>query len=141
MIIVDASVAIKWIDKNEEYSDIARLLYKRHIDGNEEVVVPRLLFYEVANALATKSRSSEETIRGDMAVLLKSNLSNYLEEDKELIEAAILAKEYKTSVYDMLYAVIAKNKKCSLVTADENFVKKTKFKHVKLLKELFSATS
>jgi len=136
MIVVDASVAIKFIDKNEEDSDIARLLYKRHIEGKEEIVVPRFLFYEVANALATKSRSTEETIRGDMSVLLESNLSYYFETDKELIEAAILAKEYKTSAYDMIYAVIAKNKKCVLVTADENFARKTKFRHVKLLKEL-----
>jgi len=136
MIVIDASVAIKLIDKNEEDSDIARLLYKRHIEDKEKIVAPRLLFYEVANVLATKSRSIEETIRGDMSVLLESNLSYYFETDKELIEAAILAKEYKASVYDMLYAVVAKNKKCMLVTADENFVKKTKFKHVKLLQEL-----
>ena len=34
-----------------------------------------------------------------------------------------------------LHAVVAKNKKCVLVTADENFVRKTKFKHVKVLGE------
>jgi len=36
----------------------------------------------------------------------------------------------------MLYAVIAKNHKTTLITADERFVKMTKFSHVKLLTEM-----
>jgi predicted nucleic acid-binding protein len=60
---------------------------------------------------------------------------------EELVDAGVLAKKYKTSVYDMIYAVVAKNKKCALVTADENFVRKTKFKHVKLLRGLVKKTN
>jgi predicted nucleic acid-binding protein len=50
-----------------------------------------------------------------------------------LEEAALMAKRYTTTVYDMLYAVVAKENVCELVTADEKFVKLSKFGYVKLL--------
>lgn len=136
MIILDASVVVKWIKQDEEDVDIALSLYISHLKKKENIVVPRLLFYEVANFLATKPRSTSTTIKINLTFLFNSNLTIHIETNEELKEATLLAKEYRTSLYDMLYAVIAKNKKCILVTADENFVRKTKFRHVKLLGEL-----
>lgn len=136
MIILDASIVVKWIKQDEEDVDIALSLYNSHLKKKENIVAPRLLFYEVANFLATKPRSTSKTIKINLAFLFNSNLTFHIETNEELKDATLLAKKYKTSVYDMLYAVVAKNKKCILVTADENFVKKTKFRHVKLLKEL-----
>lgn len=134
MIVVDASVVIKWINQDEQDSDLARRLLHRHLEKLEEIIVPRLLFYEVANTLATKSRTSKETMTKGLHLLLGSSLRIYLEQNKELIEASILAKDYHASVYDMLYALIAKKKKTRLITADKKFLEKTKFKFVKLLR-------
>jgi len=136
MIIVDTSVAIKWLSKSEKESEIAYLLYKKHIDGIEKIIIAPLLFIEVANTLATKSNSTEEDIETGLTFLFEVDFEIYNITLGDLVDAGVLAKKYKTSVYDMLYAVIAKNKRCMLVTADENFVKKTKFKHVKLLRKL-----
>lgn len=133
MIVVDASVVIKWINRDEQDSDLAYQLLYRHLKKLEEIIVPRLLFYEVANTLATKSKTSKETIKKGLNLLLSSSLIIYPEQDKDLIEASTLAKDYRTSVYDMLYAVIAKKKKTRLITADKRFLEKTKFKFVKLL--------
>src|SRR3989304_8977296 len=133
MIVVDTSVIIKWLFRAEEGATDAFDLYEKHVKEAEEIVVPQILLYEVANVLATKSKIKSETIISDINFIYKANLTFHQENRDELAEAAILAKEYKTSVYDMLYAVIAKNKKCVLVTADENFVKRTKFKHMQLL--------
>ena len=141
MIVVDTSVVIKWIFKNEDNWSDAFSLYEKHLKRVEEIVVPQLLFYEVANVLATKSKIQYKTIASDMNFLYEANLITYREKNNELIQTATLAKKYKTSVYDMLYAVVAKNKKCILVTADENFVNKTRFRHVKLLRELEKKSS
>lgn len=135
MIVVDTSVAIKWVSSGEEHSRQARFLLERHKDGREEIVVPYLLFYEVANAFATKSASSQETIRQDLLFLINAGLTVHREEPREIVDAAILAKRYNTSAYDMLYAVIAKAKKAVLITADEKFKAKTKFAYVVLLQE------
>ncbi|MBI5621043.1 PIN domain-containing protein, partial [Candidatus Gottesmanbacteria bacterium] len=53
----------------------------------------------------------------------------------DVVKSALLAHKKKTSVYDMLYAVIAKRLGTDLITADDQFVRKTKFSHVKLLSE------
>ncbi len=136
MIVADTSVAIKWLIKSEKESEIAYLLYKKHIEGIEKIIVPPLLFIEAANTLATKANSTKEDIKTGLTFLFEAEFAVYDISLEDLTDAGVLAKKYKTSVYDMLYAVIAKNKKCILVTADENFLRKTKFKHVKLLREL-----
>jgi len=141
MIVVDTSVVIKWLFKDEENRTSAISLYEKHLSATEEIIVSQLLFYEVANVLATKSNITSRTIKRDIDFVYRANLIVYEEEAKELIQSARLAKKYKTSFYDMLYALIAKNKKCALVTADENFVIKTKFKHVKLLRGLVKKTN
>jgi len=136
MIVVDTSVAIKWLNREEKDSELAYLLYKNHIAGTERIVIPPLLFIEAANTLATKSNSTKKDVKTGLEFLFEADFTLHNVILEELVDAGVLAKKYKTSVYDMLYAVVAKNKKCSLVTADENFARKTKFKHVKLLREL-----
>ena len=136
MIVVDASVVVKWIKKDEEDVNIALSIYNSHLKKKENIVVPRLLFYEVTNFLATKPRATSTTIKINLKFLFNSNLTIHIEDNKELTEATLLAKKYKTSVYDMLYAVIAKKKKCILVTADERFIAKVKFSFVKSLKQI-----
>src|SRR5260370_42556879 len=117
MIVVDASIAVKWLNQNEEDSDRALSLYKKHLEEQETILLPQLLFIEVANYLATKSSTSEEHIKEGLQLLSEAKFSLHQTIDEEIIQDAMLAKCYHTSVYDMLYAVIAKNKNCMLLTA------------------------
>src|SRR5258706_11718811 len=103
MIVIDASVAIKLLNQDEEYSNLAQSLYKRHVEGSEKIIVPQFLFIEVANYLATRSSSSEESIKTGLQLLFQSNLSIHYITPEETVEAALFAKKCKTSVYDMLY--------------------------------------
>ena len=136
MIVVDTSIAIKWLNKEEKDSELAYSLYKKHIAGIETIVIPPLLFIEAANTLATKSNSTKEDIKTGLTFLFEADFTLHNVVLEELADAGVLAKKYHTSVYDMFYSVIARDKKCILITADENFVKKTKFRHVKLLRKL-----
>lgn len=133
MIIVDASIVFKWIKSGEHDADKALLLYNDHIYGKEEVLVPSLLFIEIANAIATKSKTTEKVIKQAIHFLYAAQLHVYEEGMEDILEVSVLAKKHKTSVYDMLYAVIAKRKKIFLITADAQFVKKTRFSFVKAL--------
>ena len=54
-LVVDASVAVKWL-VDEDNSVIAHRL----LDGNHEISAPRLMATEVGNALRHK------TLRGDL---------------------------------------------------------------------------
>jgi len=50
MIILDASVIVKWFSE-EEYTDKALEIRERIRMEEERVIVPDLLLYELANAL------------------------------------------------------------------------------------------
>lgn len=136
MIVLDASVATKLINTQEKESDIAEKIFQAHIEETEKILVPTLLFLEVANALATKSYLKEEYIKRGLNLLYNANFVIYELNQEDMIEAALLAKKYKTSVYDMAYTVIAKNKKVNLITADNKFANKVKFSFVQTLSKL-----
>lgn len=135
MIVVDASVVIKWIQK-EENREEALILRKDHLEGRNEIVVPQLLFVEVANTLATKFSLSNLLIEDGIRFLYLSRLISHEEQENEIVQAAILAKKFRVSVYDMIYTVVAQKHETVLITADERFVKRTKFPFVKLLSEI-----
>ena len=133
MIAIDTSVAAKWVLEYEQDSDKAFVILEKHKFSVEEIIVPELFFYEIANMLATKSSMTIKEMISALSKIYQANLNIYHPLETDVNEAAKLAKKYKTSVYDMLYAVITKTRKTILITADEQFVKQTKFKFVKLL--------
>lgn len=135
MIVIDASVAFKWFDKREEFRDKSLLILHNHLDNSNKIVVPSLLYLEVANALVTKTNTKTETVKEDLDKLNNSNLQIHSFTKQEYIEAAVLSRKHGTTVYDMLYAVIAKKLRTVLITADQSFIKKTKFPFVKPLSE------
>ncbi|MBI4096543.1 MAG: type II toxin-antitoxin system VapC family toxin [Candidatus Levybacteria bacterium] len=132
-MIVDASVIVKWLNSSELDSDKALLLYKGHIERTTQISVPQLLFIEIANYLATNTKTSEANIRKSLNFLYESNLIICPVTEDLLIEAAILAKKHKTSVYDMVYAVLAKRNNTKLITADSKFANKVNFSFVQTL--------
>lgn len=134
MIVVDASVGIKWLNQNEEYAEKALQLYTNHVHGKEKIVVPSLFFLEIANVLAITKPISEAVMKVGLNLLNKSRFSLHSFTKENLLTSATLAKKYNTTVYDMLYAVVAKENKCNLITADERFLEKTKFSFVKPLR-------
>ena len=133
MIVIDASVAVKIINRSEEDVSQAENLYNNHVTGKEQIIVPELLFIEVANYLATKTLTSSRDIRNGLAILINASFITEPINPDLLLESTQLAKKHGTSVYDMLYAVIAKNKKIKLITADDRFVKKVGFSFVQTL--------
>ncbi len=133
MIIIDASVALKFINTQEEGSEKTLELLERHTNGEEEIIIPSLLFLEVANALATKSSVLEAQIKEGIDTLYDSKFFVYDVQKDDTEEAALLARKYNTSVYDMIYALIAKKKNITLITADSKFINRVKFPFVRSL--------
>lgn len=136
MIVIDASVANKLFLPHENNYIIASKILRNHILKVKEILVPEFLFYEVANTLATKSVLSLWKLTNALTKLYYADLHIYHLGERDLKNAARMAKKFNTSVYDMLYAVVAKKHKAQLITADEKFVEATKFLFVKLLKDI-----
>lgn len=131
MVIIDASIANKLFFPLEAGHGIVKMLFQKHISGQEEMIVPDLIFYEVANKLATRSNIPQALMLKSLNQLYKSKLKICHFSDKEIKIAAVFAKKYKVSVYDASYAVLAQEKKCILITADTKFVKQVNLPFVK----------
>jgi len=136
MIVIDASVAFKWFDKAEENNEQAKEVLKKHLLGEQEIIVPDLFLYELTNAWSTKSNIPEKDIIRNLRLLEKYELNIHKLSFKNLYLSCSFSREYHVSVYDAIYAIIAQEKKCNLITADEKFVKQTKQNFIMLLNSM-----
>jgi predicted nucleic acid-binding protein len=115
-IVVDASVALKWV-LDEDDSQAAAALRE------EELIAPALWLLEAANALWRRARTGELT-NGEAAERL-AELSNApvatVGIEPYLASALDLASAIGHPVYDCLYLAVAIHHKTQLVTADRRF--------------------
>ncbi len=121
-VIVDTSIAIKWI-LYEPDSPTAKALLAEWIDNKMVILAPALLAYEITNSLYQKVRRGEITLERARAALTKT-LSTGLEldfpQDETLsLKAIELASRYNLpATYDAHYLALAELKGCELWTAD-----------------------
>ena len=126
MIVLDSSVALKWIFADENGVEHAVRVRDDHISGKCEIAVPTLFFYEIANVLATKVKLSHAEAQ-EAFELINAFEFNVLELDSlEYLEAMALADKHKVSVYDASYHVLADRLGCRFLTADRKFWEKVK---------------
>lgn len=135
MVIVDASIVFKWFDANEQLHAVAQALLKRHLSGEEEILVPNLLLYEVTNAWVTKTRLGQEEISDNLTRLEKYKLNIAPVDFKLLHSISRFSKNYGISAYDATYAILAQEREYDLITADDKFANKVKLSFVKNLSE------
>ncbi len=117
MIVVDASVAIKWVLEEKGSKAARALMYA------DEIVAPNLIMLECANALWSKVRSKLLSRAAATLGLTKiANAPMRLRTETDIIDAAqAIAFEIDRTVYDSVYLAIAIADNGVLVTADERF--------------------
>lgn len=119
-LVVDASVALKWLIPEED-SDVAdRLLTQSH-----EIHAPRLMVSEVANALWRKVVLQCLIDLQEAEVRLESLSSRAIiwEEDEMVgADALRIATALNHPAYDCVYLALARRIDATLVTADERFM-------------------
>ena len=113
-LIVDASVAVKWIVEEplrDEALELVRL---------NDVVVPDLLPAEVRNALVNRVRRRLSTIEEARAAATAFRaIPLIIERSSDQLERAFdLALAFEHPVYDCLYLALAMARDLHLVTAD-----------------------
>ena len=116
-VIVDVSVAIKWV------VDEAGSLAARRLVAEEQLSAPDLMFVECANVLRTKVR------RGELAPILAREALRVIDAAPirsipgrpHVAAAQAIALELDRSVYDCLYLAIAIAEYAVMVTADARF--------------------
>ena len=134
MIVLDASVVLKWIFDDEDGAEPASRLKEAHVTGHEIVAVPDLLFYEIGNVLATKTRLSEAAIAEAFSLLWDFSLERFDLGSEEFKSGLVLSRKFKISLYDAAYVELGRRLKCPFVTADRKLYEKVKsIKSVELL--------
>ena len=126
MIVLDASVALKWIFADEEGGEKAKLYKEGHVTGEETVAVHSLFFYEIANVLATKTKLSTKDLAEAFSLIWNFDLEVFSFGLDEFLEGITLSRQYGITLYDAAYIGLARRLGCHFVTADGRLYRKIK---------------
>ena len=132
MVILDASVIFKWL-VSEEGSDAALRYHDDHVRGEERIIVPSLLFYEIANVVRYNDNVPDDELIQLFDILNDLELSAIHPSFSEFKEAVLYARAKNISVYDASYVILAKRLGCKLATADQRLAKAVNESFVKVL--------
>lgn len=136
MVVIDASVAFKWLVYEEAVlTEIAQTLLSQFLQGKERLIAPDILLYELANILASKAALSSTKVRKSWDQFTIYKLPVVAPTEDFIKKSINFSKKYNVSVYDASYAVLAKEKGCKLITADKKFAEKINLPFIKLIKE------
>ena len=127
-VVVDASIAFKWLVE-EEHSDKATALVRLWDDNGMQLAAPSIMPFEVANALHRR------VIRGDFALevaleMMQRLISLGIELHQtpnihyRALELASLLDQ--GAVYDAHYLSLAETLNCEMWTADQKFQRATR---------------
>ena len=128
-VVVDASLALKWIEQ-EPYSAEASALLENWRLRHCRLLAPALFAYEATNAIAKRVKRAQLTLEAAkqrLAALLENGPA--LEQDPgiNLRALEIMERFALPSAYDAHYLALAETRQCECWTADErlwNTVKK-----------------
>jgi predicted nucleic acid-binding protein len=113
-LIVDASIAVKWL-LDEEGSEQARKAVQGH-----DLAAPAFLRLEVFHVVWRRTRRGDATtaqLHGTLPTLNK--IIGSFERDEPLIaRAADIAVAHTLAIYDCLYLALALQHQAALITAD-----------------------
>ena len=125
LIVVDASVAVKWALKEADSDAAAALL-----DDDDPLLAPELLRIEGASAITRAGRSGRvavSDVEDVVARWLRSLEAGAVElwpDRADLARAVTLSCELRHPLPDCLYLALAERTDAELVTADATFVRR-----------------
>lgn len=117
MIVVDASVAVKWIAAEPGYERALTLL------DRTDLIAPYLLAVELANALRRKVEAGEvlndQAVQGIQRVMERVELT--VPDFALLSRAFAIGLELHHPIYDCLYLAVAEARSATFATFDDEF--------------------
>ena len=126
-VVIDASVAAKWIIPGEPWEAQARTLKEKIASMEVEAYAPPLLLYEVASVIL-KSASAGILKLSDGIEALKAmghlGLNIQTTSWNDLAEILSIAAATKLTVYDAIYLHLSRKMKAKLITADSKLKKR-----------------
>ncbi|GIU73270.1 MAG: hypothetical protein KatS3mg004_0357 [Bryobacteraceae bacterium] len=126
MLVLDASVAVKWYEVEEFHEKALSLL-----DADAPLLAPGIMEVEVAAAIMARSRRgeippdhAEKLVRSWLTGPIDSTVIHLVENRQLLEDAARLAVSLDHKLIDCLYIALTRDSEAMLVTADGQMAKK-----------------
>ena len=125
MIVVDASISLKWFLPEPNTPEALALLR-----GGHKLVAPEIIKYEVISGLVRRVRQDQlsadearESVE-DWLDALSNETVHLIVDDRLVTEAAQIACEIKHPLYDCLYLALARRLDAPFVTADQTLIQR-----------------
>ncbi len=129
MIVVDASLALKWYFK-EAFSDEAEALLAAH---SGDIAAPDIFVIEVIGALVRRANidkaehaRSQTSISAFVGLIFDGFIQRMNLSGRQMTRAAAIALDLGHPLKDCLYLVLAIALECPLVTCDAKFAAKAR---------------
>lgn len=118
-LVIDASVAVKWVSPDEEAADRAVSMLADYQRGGVSFLAPLFWQYEVVNGVnKAVARGELAETEGREVVEALMALDVTIEPFPSPQDAYGLARKYRRSVYDSLYLDLAERRGCEFWTGD-----------------------
>jgi predicted nucleic acid-binding protein len=125
--VLDTSVIVKWFSSAGE-ADVASALRLRDgiITGSVAIIVPDLLYYELANALRYNPSFTCDDVKEAVAAISDMGFTERPADPHLLARALEIAYEFAVTVYVSCFLSLAEAEGLILVTADYRLFEKLK---------------
>jgi predicted nucleic acid-binding protein len=122
--VIDASVAVKWIVKDEPFRNESRRLLHDAKAKSIILCAPPIFRYEVESVIQNsllRKRLDLETANASLAVFYAINIQIISHPDLVVCARNIARRFRQNKIYDSLYAALAQLQGCEFWTADKAF--------------------
>jgi predicted nucleic acid-binding protein len=122
-LVIDSSVAVKWVI-DEPYSSEALRVLDGYQNGDLALLAPDLIYAEVGNVVWKKQMFQGLSEAGAAAAIEAfRDVSFEITSSADLLDDAYrLAVAHQRSVYDSVYLALGAREGCRLITADEKLL-------------------
>ena len=127
--VVDASVALKWYLRDEEFLTQADGFLEAFSSGLATLAAPHFIRYEIANGLIVACRQGRLTpqqLNPRLQSFWTLNIGPEPDEQDVLLLAVELAMQLPVAFYDSLYLALARRHGYNFVTADRQLYERSK---------------
>ena len=122
-LVVDASVAVKWFNPEED-REAAILLRDEHARGKVRISAPLLLMWEVANGLRYSAEAGTDFVQQALRDLWDLGIAFHAPDPEWMAEAVSIALERGLTIYDASYPALARHLGTLCYAADDKMIEK-----------------
>lgn len=125
LFILDSSVAIKWLTKEEPFSQQADKVLDDYLAEQIEIEIPDIFWWEIGNYFGREA--DEKTATVVLMNLKKYQFSTHMLTNSMSVNAfKIMGKAKGVSFYDASYHALALEREGTFLTSDKKYVDKAK---------------